>query len=882
MYVIKRNGQREKVYYDKITARNMKLAADLSVDTTSLSKSFIMGLSTGMSTRDIDRLSCESAIFRSIYEPDYAKLASRIAWNDLHKNTPNTFREAADILYNNHNMVTGKHNPLLDEEIYKFAIDNIDTIEAAIDFQKDYTYSYHAHRLLCRSYLQKVNGKTVERVQTMLMRVALGVHGPSTRNSEMSGRTYPGDIELVIDSYIRMSNKDFTHASPTNFSGGTKLPQMSSCFVLSCPDSMGDDDYDYLDQIIKNNLPEVSIPECWKHCAKISKQGGGIGVDLTCVRSNGALIGGTNGRSKGVIPLIKVFNEIARYVDQSGKRKGAIALYLQPWHPDTPEFLEIRLKNTTAEMRAPDVFPALWNPDLFFRRVEEDGVWNFFDPASYPELIDLYGPAFEKRYIELENTPGAACRTMKAFDLWKKVVTSLDESGLPYMHAKDSINSKSNQVFGPNGEDGDYSNLESIRGSNLCCEVMQKHTATSIAVCNLASIALPRFVSLNDPEIIQWKRMGETIEVMNMNLNMVIDKGYYPINYCADNNFEYRPVGKGMQGLADAFAMLRLSWGDKESKVLNQLFSECMYYHSLKKSNELAKKYGPYPKFKGCPASKRILQFDQWTYSNPSNPADPLNGTVVVPFTHPDNNTVYEDIIPGVPANKWNENKLFPFSIPCYDWEALKDDIQQHGLFNSLLVAPMPTATTSQILGFNECFEAFNSNVFTRKGIAGDFPAVNTYLADELQKIGKWTKEIVDMIIRDNGSVQNLDIPQWIKNVYRTVWEISQKTIIDYAADRGAYIDQSQSLNINISRPTHSKLSSMYMYAWKKGHKCLSYYLRSLALVDPVKFNIMDEDTAIKKTKENLEKQIESSRKIVDADSNGYICTDDVCIKCDG
>lgn len=882
MYVIKRNGQREKVYYDKITARNMKLAADLSVDTVSLSQTVIGGLSSGMSTQDIDKLSCESAIYRSIYEPDYGILASRIAWNDFHKNTPNTFREAIDLLYNNWNKIKNKPNPLISKDVYDFAIKHIDRIESVIDYKKDYNMTYFSFRILQKSYLQKVDGKPVERYQTLLMREALGVHGPSKRNSKMIGRIDEGDIDEVIDTYIRASNGDGTHASPTKFSAGTRFPQMSSCYLISCPDSMGDESYDE-DFELADIISEESIPECWKHCAKISKLGGGIGVDLTCVRPRGSPIGGTNnGKSGGIIPLIKVFNEIGRYVDQSGKRKGAIALYLQPWHPDILEFLELRLKTTGEESRAKDIFPALWISNIFFKRLKEDGDWSLFDPSKYPELIDLHSEPFEKRYIALENTPGAVFKTIKARDVWAKIIKSLDECGLPYMHAKDAHNFKSNQKQEINGEDGDYSKLLSIRGSNLCCEISEIHSAKSIAVCNLMSIALSKFVERSKSSGfngVNWKRYGETVEWTVKNLNKIIDKNYYPINYCADNNFDYRPMGIGPQDLAGAFAILGIAWEIRQkddtgkytdkyivnpvAKVLNQLFSEAMYYHALKKSNELAKIYGPYNKFKGSPASKGILQYDMWTYNDPLDPKDPLNGTTIIPFSHPGNSTIYNKIS-DIPPNQWNENKVFPFTIPTYDWDGLKASIVEHGLMNSLLIAPMPTATTSQILGNNEAREPFTSNIYARKGISGDFPAVNVHLARDLESIGMWNKEIINKIIKDNGSVQNIDIPQEIKDIYRTVWEISQKIIIDFGADAGAFTDQAISMNINLSRPTPSKLSSMYMYAFEKGVKTLSYYLRSLAIVDPVKFNIMDESDPIQKFKESIMEEKTALIKIED------------------
>ena len=864
MYVLKRNGQKEKMYYDKITARNTKLACDLNVDTSSLSQSVIKGLASGMTTRDVDKLSCESAIYRSIYERDYGILASRIAWNDLHKTTPFSFKECITLLYNNVDKITNKHLPLMSKEIYEFALKHIDRIESVIDYSKDYNYDYFSFKLLEKSYLLRVNGKVVERLQSSLMREALGIHGPSKRNFIYTERVDEGNIDKVIETYIRTSNKDYTHATPTKFNAGTTRPQMSSCYLLSCPDSMGDDLYDD-EENIDENLFEQSIPDCWKNCAKISKLGGGIGVDVTLVRPRGSHIGGTNGGvSGGIIPLVRVFNNIARYVDQSGKRKGAIALYLQPWHPDTPEFLEIRLKTTGEESSAKDIFPALWCPRLLFKRIEDDEEWNFFDPHVYPELVDLYGDNWEKRYIELENTPGASFRKMKARTLWEKIIKSLDETGLPYMHNKDEVNEKNNQKEGNNGEGGDYTNLVSIRSSNLCCEINERTLPNSIAVCNLISVCLSRFVNKDNPGMINWDELGKTVEIATDDLNKIIDKNYYPVKYCADNNFEYRPIGIGIQDLAGAFASAELPWEkqnedgkyvqDSRTKVLNQLFSECMYYHALKRSNFLAKLNGPYKKFSVSPSAKGILQYDMWKYSDPQDNNDPLNGKTIIPYSHKDNNTIYSKIS-SIPANKWNENNVFPFTIPTYDWEGLKQDIVKYGLFNSLLIAPMPTATTSQILGNNEGFEPYTSNIYSRKGIAGDFPCVNNYLARDLENIGKWTKENINKIMKNNGSVQGLDIPNDIKDRYRTAWEISQKVIIDFAADRGAFCDQSQSMNLNIERPTPRKVSSIYNYIFKKGLKTMSYYLRSLSIVDPIKFTIMDQSDPIQLIKDGIEKE---------------------------
>lgn len=835
MYIIKRDGRKQPVYYDKITARNMKLAADLLVDTVSLSQTVIRGLSSGMTARDIDQLSCESAIYRSIYEPDYGILSSRIAWNDLHKTTPDTFNKAVDILYSNYNSVKHRPNPLLSLEIYNFAKDNMEEVEQAIDHKKDYEYSYFAYRTLGYSYLQKVDGNIVERPQYMLMRVNLGIHGPSRRN----GIIHEGNIKKALISYKAMAERKFTHASPTLFNAGTTRPQLSSCFLLEVPDSMGDDPYDPVTLQFMDISHEDSIQKCMDHCFKISKNAGGIGLTVTKVRCRGSYIAGSNGRSSGVIPLIKVFNEIARYVDQGGKRKGAISLYLEPWHPDTPEFLEIRLPIGSEELRAKDIFPALWMPDLFFKRLESGGMWSFFCPNSYPELIQLYGDKFEERYIELESS-GKMCRQMKASDLWERVLKSLDKSGLPYMLSKDSVNEKSN-----------HKNVGTVTSSNLCCEIVQYHDPKSIGVCNLASICLPEFVCTdsNGNKYFDFQELGRIVEIVTENLNLIIDKNYYPVKYCFDNNIELRPIGIGVQGLADLFAMFHIVWESQEAIDMNKAIFETIYYYAVKKSASLAGEFGSYGRFVGSPVSQGILQYDMWN---------------VQPITRRDNTEKYT------------------IDVPKYNWTELKEAAKL-GMRNSLLIAPMPTAGTSQIMGNNEAFEPFTSNIYTRKVLAGDFPLVNNHLYKDLLKIGKWNKENVDIMIGNNGSVQKLDIPQKLKDVYKTVWEISQKTIIDLAADRGAFIDQSQSMNIHIERPTPSKLSSMYIYAWKKGLKTLSYYMRSLATVDAVKFTIMDISDPTQKITEEMKRQKakeNGGQKDKSNEGEEYICNGDVCIPC--
>lgn len=986
MYVIKRNGEKQVMLFDNITKRNQKLSKDLNIDTTSLSMSVIQGLKSGMTTREIDYLSCENAIYKSTYEPNYAILASRIAINDLHKTTPNTFRECIEKLHKNINKINNQSNPLIDDKVYDFALKYIDIIENNIKHENDYNYSYFGFKTLEKSYLQKVNGTIIERPQYLLMRVALGIHGPSDRN----GIKHDGNIELVLQTYKELSEMKFTHATPTLFYSGTPRPQMSSCFLLNCPDSIN------------------GIADCWKTCSFISKHAGGIGVDLT-VRSKGSYISGTNGYSNGIIPLVKVFNEIARYVDQcfvpgtliktengeknieelnindrvltskgtyekvnklvihnykgkineiklkninstvkvtpehqmlslitndekydmivhklnngilntefndvkdlnigdyivfplceytnmyefdfkngtfgyikiekkeekeyngfvydlevdephdytvsylgvahngGGKRKGAISLYLQPWHPDILEFLEIRFNTGPEEARARDIFPALWIPDLFFKRLQiPNSKWSLFCPGKYPELVTLYGEEFEKRYLELEEEK-AYSQQISLEELWKKILKSLEETGLPYMMSKDNVNNKSN-----------HKNIGPITGSNLCTEIVQYHDSKSTAVCNLASICLPKFVENGK---FNFEELGKITEIIVHNMNNIIDKNYYP-EYeidCFDddeldfsktkpkksigrnNNLKYRPIGIGVQGLADVFAMMKLSWESSEARILNQIIFETIYYHSLNKSCNLSKSYGPYSKFLGSPTSQGILQYDMWNVT---------------------------------PITKSNNFQLNNINIPKFDWDKLKYEIIQHGVRNSLMIAPMPTAGTSQIMGNTEAFEPLTSNLYVRKVGSGDFPIVNNYLYKDLKQIGLWKKEVIDEIIVNNGSIQNIDsIPSDIKKLYKTVWELPQKIIVDFAADRGAFIDQTQSLNIFMERPTVSKLSTLYMYGWKRGLKTLSYYLRTQPATTAVKFTVM---------KENVKKE-EPVYKINKYTGKKFICTDEVCTSC--
>lgn len=832
MYVIKRNGQKTPLLFDNITRRNQKLANDLPhINTESLSQSVIAGLKSGMTTHDIDVLSCENAIHKSIYEPDYGVLASRIAWNDLHKRTPNTFKETIDLLYNNVNKITGNPNPLIHPSIYEFACKHIDRIEKEIDYKLDEDYSYFSFCIQEKSYLQKIDDKTVERGQSMLMRVALGLHGPSRRN----GIIHEGDIEKVIKTYKMMAHKKATHATPTLFNSGTKMPQLSSCFLLSMPDSMGDSPYDEDENIIMTPNDEVSIPRTWEHLAKISKASGGLGVDITRLRCTGSIINGTNGRSTGIVDPITVINRIAKYVNQGGKRKGAISVYVEPWHADTPEVLEVGLKSTVEDKSAKYIFPALWLPDIFFKRLEENGEWSFFCPNSYPELITLYGEEFEKRYIQLENEK-KYCRQMKADELWSKICRSIDETGLPYMLSKDAINKKTN-----------HQNVGTITSSNLCCEIAEYHNSKSIAVCNLASICLPMFVK---DDTFDFNSLGDIVRTLVDNLNLVIDKTYYPVKECAINNFQLRPMAIGIQGLADILAMFMLPWGSEDALKLDRLIFEHMYYYALLESMEQAKLYGPYEMFSGSPVSKGILQYHMWTYMNPKNKDDPMNNKPIVPLT-------------------MDDTTILGQNVPKLDWETLIENIKQYGVRNSLLIATMPTQSTSSIFNCSEGIDPYNSNVYTKKVLSGTFPIINKHLYKQLSKIGMWNKEVVDSIIHNNGSVAHLNIPQNIKDVFKTVWEMSQIHVIDAAANRSPFIDQTQSMNICISRPTKSKLSTMYLYSWKKGLKTLSYYTRSDPAALPQKFSIM-----------NPIEEVDKNKKIEEDKKNGYFCNDEVCMSC--
>lgn len=744
MYVINRSGNKIEVEFDKITQRNKLLSKDLNIDTAYLSKLVINGLTSGMTTRQIDELAAETACSLMTSNIDYDTLAARIIISNLHKNTSSTFMEVIEELVN-----------VYDEEVIKFALENRESIESAIDYSRDYNYAYFGFKTLEKTYLLR-NPKTnaiVERPQHLLMRVALGIHC--------------GNIEKVINTYNELSQGKFTHATPTLFNAGTKYPALSSCFLLGMSDSVS------------------SMYECIKRCALISKHSGGIGINISNIRAKGSDIRSSGGVSEGIIPMIRVFNDTARHITQGGKRKGSIAVYLEPHHPEVLQFLDLRLNNGKEELRARDIFIAMWIPDLFMKAVEENGIWSLFCPHTIYKtygkgLQDVYGKEFEDMYSDAVEKKLYTTQ-IKAQEIWSRIINSQIETGLPYIMYKDSVNKKNNQK-----------NIGVIRGSNLCSEIVQYTDPDNVSVCNLASIALPKYINNG---VYDFNELGRVTEMIVENLNNVIDRTFYPVPEAMNTNLKHRPIGIGVQGLADVFAILKYSWDSLEAADLNKRIFETIYFHAVKKSAELAQVYGSYDFFEGSPASNGVLQYDMWN---------------VKPITD-------------------------------YDWDGLKKMVKK-GMRNSLLVAPMPTASTAQILGNNEAFEPFTSNIYSRKVISGDFTIVNKYLYKDLNELGLWSQDIVNKIILAGGSIQSIDgIPENIKNLYKTVWEISQKTLIDMSVDRGAFIDQSQSLNLFIAKPTISKLSSMHLYSWKRGSKNGIYYLRSKPATEAVKFSIMKE-----------------------------------------
>jgi len=756
MFVLKRDGTRESVKFDKITARIQKLSYGLEpahVDPILVAKKVIDGVYDGVTTSELDNLAAETAASLTVRHPDYAQLASRIAVSNLHKNTIKSFSKTIEALYNYIDPKNGLNASLIADDVYKIVMENAHTLDSSIIYDRDFGYDYFGFKTLERSYLLKMNNRVAERPQHMIMRVAVGIH--------------KNDIEAALKTYNLMSERWFTHATPTLFNAGTPKPQMSSCFLLQVKDDSIDGIYDTL-----------------KQCAKISQSAGGIGINIHNIRATGSYIKGTNGTSNGIIPMLKVYNETARYVDQGGgKRKGSIAVYLEPWHADIYEFLDIRKNHGKEEMRARDLFTALWIPDLFMKRVEAEGDWSLMCPNECPGLSDCHSEAFEKLYTQYESE-GKFRKQIKARELWAAIIEAQIETGNPYMLFKDAANSKSNQQ-----------NLGTIKSSNLCTEIIEYTSADEVAVCNLASIALPRFVD-EKTGTFDHNKLFEITYVATQNLNKIIDRNYYPIPEARNSNMRHRPIGLGVQGLADAFILMRYPFESEEAKRLNSEIFETIYFAALTASKDLAKVDGAYESYPGSPISKGIFQQDMWNVT---------------------------------PSNRW-------------EWDVLKEEIMKYGVRNSLLLAPMPTASTSQILGNNECFEPYTSNIYTRRVLSGEFVVVNKHLLRDLVKLGIWNENLKNKIIASNGSVQNIpEIPENIKELYKTVWEIKQRTIIDMAADRGAYIDQSQSLNLFIQDANFAKMSSAHFYAWKKGLKTGMYYLRTKAAADAIKFTV-DQD----------------------------------------
>jgi ribonucleoside-diphosphate reductase alpha subunit len=752
MLVIKRDGRLETAKFDKITARIEKLCYGLDarfVDAYEVSRKVIEGIYDRVPTTELDNLAAETAASLTTRHPDYAILAARIAISNLHKTTSKSFSNTIKLLYQYVDPKTGENASLISREVYEVVKKNANLLDSTIIYDRDFGYDYFGFKTLERSYLLKLDGKVVERPQHMLMRVAVGIHHE--------------DIDSVIETYNLLSERWFTHATPTLFNAGTPKPQLSSCFLLTMKEDSIEGIYDTL-----------------KQCAKISQSAGGIGLSVHDIRATGSYIKGTNGTSNGIIPMLKVFNDTARYVDQGGgKRKGAFAIYLEPWHADVIDFLQLKKNHGKEELRARDLFYALWVPDLFMERVEADEEWSLFCPNEAPGLSDCHGAEFVALYEKYERE-GRARKVIKAQELWFEILEAQTETGTPYMLFKDHANRKSNQK-----------NLGTIKSSNLCTEIIEYTAPDEVAVCNLASIALPKFV-INGK--FDHNKLMEVTKHVTKNLNRIIDINYYPVPEAEKSNMRHRPIGIGVQGLADTFIKMRMPFDSEEAQLLNEDIHETIYYGAMLASMELSKKHGPYATYEGSPVSQGIFQFDMWGVT-------PRSG-------------------------RWN-------------WDELKKQVKKNGVRNSLLIAPMPTASTSQILGNNECFEPYTSNIYTRRVLSGEFIVVNKHLLKDLVELGLWNDKMKNKLIEANGSVQNIaEIPTNIKDLYKTVWEISQKTIIDMSAARGAYICQSQSLNIHIQDPNFGKLTSMHFYAWKKGLKTGMYYLRTKAAADAIKFTV--------------------------------------------
>ena len=767
MYVVKRDGRKEAVKFDKITARVIKMCYGLDpmVSPEAVAMKVIEGLYDGVSTTDLDNLAAEVAAAKTTEHPDYALLASRIAVSNLHKETKKTFSDVMTDLYEYLDPKTGQSAALLSEEVYQIVVNNREALDSSIIYDRDFRYDYFGFKTLTRSYLMKLEGKIAERPQHMLMRVSLGIHKE--------------DIKSAIATYNLMSEGWFTHATPTLFNSGTPKPQMSSCFLLT--------------------MKEDSIPGIYdtlKSCAQISQSAGGIGLSIHNVRATGSYIKGTNGTSNGIVPMLRVFNDTARYVDQGGgKRKGSFAIYLEPWHADVFDFLDLKKNHGKEEQRARDLFFALWIPDLFMKRVKNNETWTLMCPHECPGLSDTHSEEFEALYTKYE-AEGKGRKTINAQDLWFKILESQIETGTPYMLYKDAANAKSNQQ-----------NLGVIKSSNLCTEIIEYTAPDEVAVCNLASLALPKYVT--EQGVFDHDKLFEVTYQATLNLNKIIDENYYPVEEAKNSNLRHRPIGLGVQGLADAFILLGLPFESEEARALNREIFETIYFASMSASKDLAIKEGAYSTFEGSPVSKGVFQFDMWGVT---------------------------------PSNRW-------------EWDLLKEEVKKHGVRNSLLLAPMPTASTAQILGNNECFEPYTSNIYTRRVLSGEFIIVNKHLLKDLVKEGLWNMEMRQKIMAANGSVQNIpEIPTHLKELYKTAWEISQKAIIDQAADRGAFICQSQSLNIFMEQANFGKLTSMHFYGWEKGLKTGMYYLRTKAATDAIKFTI-DKSVVEEPSSKSLEEQ---------------------------
>lgn len=757
MFVVKRDGRKEPVMFDKITSRVRKLCYGLNelVDPVKVAMRVIEGLYDGVTTSELDNLAAEIAATLTTAHPDYAKLAARISVSNLHKNTKKTFSEVMTDLHQYVNPRTGKKAPLIADDLYDVIQKNSERLDSTIIYNRDFQYDYFGFKTLERSYLLKLNGKIAERPQHMLMRVSVGIH--------------IDDLDAAIETYELMSKKYFTHATPTLFNSGTPKPQMSSCFLLTMKDDSIEGIYDTL-----------------KQTAKISQSAGGIGLSIHNVRATGSYISGTNGTSNGIVPMLKVFNDTARYVDQGGgKRKGSFAIYVEPWHADIFSFLDLKKNHGAEELRARDLFYAMWIPDLFMKRVEEDAKWTLMCPNECPDLYNKHGEEFETLYLKYEKEEKGR-RTIRARELWEKILESQIETGTPYMLYKDSANRKSNQQ-----------NLGTIRSSNLCTEILEYTSEDEVAVCNLASIALPMFVQGDKFDHQELFRITKRV---TKNLNKVIDRNFYPVKEAENSNLRHRPVGLGIQGLADTFIKLRMPFTGDQAKKLNEEIFETLYFAAVTASMELAKEEGTYSSYEGSPISEGKFQFNLWGLKD-------------------------EDL-----SGRW-------------DWKKLRKQVLKNGVRNSLLVAPMPTASTSQILGNNEAFEPYTSNIYTRRVLSGEFIIVNKHLLEDLVALNLWNEDVKNAIMRSNGSIQNIDIiPDDLKELYKTVWELSMKDIIDMSRHRGYFIDQSQSLNLFMENANFSKLTSMHFYAWKSGLKTGMYYLRTKSAVDAIKFTLSKEN----------------------------------------